>query len=168
MRRQLEVIGGVPGSAVRGVLQTPTQYAVQRDALPRVEAVIEAGGEFAAVAIEGFALQKPAGPHLGIAVREPSASEAQPQVGLRPHGMAHAHFAVEVGGGHGQTQRQVRTHELGLVQIVEGINRQRSMPFERLVVAELQELPLDGVDLRPAGERDTEPRQQHNTEPVRR
>src|SRR5919108_2328775 len=99
------------------------------------------------MASERFVDEVFAAPDLVITIGEPPTAKPHSDIGLGPEGMAEAELAAEKGGGDRQSQRQIGADELGLVEEVKEIPGHRPMPLGRLVVAELQQLPLVGVDL---------------------
>ena len=63
-----------------------------------------------------------------------------------------AEFGIQIHRRERQPQRQVRAQKIRLVVVIKSVTGKRRMAFHRLVVTELNQVALDGINLR-AGEK---------------
>ena len=77
---------------------------------------------------------------------------------LRPKPVHKAEFGIQIHRRERQPQRQVRAQKIRLVVVIKGVAGKRRVAFHRLVVAELDQVALDGINLR-AGKKRGEQRQ---------
>jgi hypothetical protein len=124
------------------------QKKIQRNQSARIEQMINARGNFPAVAVEGFARKKRAGANFIVAVAKTAAGDADAQVRVRTECADEAEFGVHINRRDRQPQRQVCAQKIRLVVIIKSIGRQRLVALEGLVVTELDEIALDRINLR--------------------
>jgi len=102
--------------------------------------VIKVERNFAAVAVEGFSGIISAGPDLIITVLESAASRTDGEVRVWPEALHESQVGIQVGWRHRQTQRLVCPQKIQLVAIIIRVAGKRSVPFQRLVIAELDKI----------------------------
>ena len=122
-------------------------HQVQRNEWAGVEQVVHTGRKLSAVAVERLAFNPFAGADFVVAVRKPAAGHANAQVGIGAQQVAETQFGIQVGGRDRQPQCEIGAQKIRVVVVVEGVARQWFPAFVRLVVAELNEVARDRVDL---------------------
>ena len=125
------------------------QDEIQRNLVARVEQMIHAAVDLRAIAIKGFPFQPFAVADFIVAVGKAAAGQAEGEIGVRSQSMVETEFGVNIRRGQGEPQREVGTEEIRLVMVIIGIGGQRGAAFHRLIVAELDEVALDRINLCP-------------------
>ena len=152
--RKRERLGIVAVALVGDIAHAATQHAVQGNALPRVEQMIDTDRDTRAVSGERLITKPMAGSNLVVVVCESSAIEADADIAARPQCVTDAQFAVEINRGDGETQRSIGLAELRPIQVVEHVGADRRMALQRLLVTELEELARNRIDLCRGSRRD--------------
>ncbi len=142
--------GGIVGF-VEGEVTAGADDGVEGDEPVGVEEVVEGDGGVAAVAGEGLFAVEVAEADFGVGVGESAAGDPEGEVGLGPEGAAEAEFGIEVNGGDRDAEGEVGADPLRSVHVVEGIGGEGATAFEGLVVADLDEVTRDRIDLAEAG-----------------
>ena len=70
-----------------------------------------------------------------------------------PKTIDEAEFGIQIHRRERQPQRQVRAQKIRLVVVIKGVAGKRRVALHRLVVAELDQVALDGINLRRCGQR---------------
>ena len=135
-------------AVISGIMRRAAQDEVQRNQVAGIEQMIDARGDFPAVAFEGLAGIVCAAMDFIVTVGKAAAGQAEAKIRVRPQTMDKAEFGIQIHRRHGQPQRQVRAQEIRLVMIIKRVAGERRMAFERLIVAELDQVALDRVNLR--------------------
>jgi hypothetical protein len=99
------------------------------------------------VSEERFTLDKFPFTDLRIAVGESATGQAYAYVGVGSECSADAEFRVEINRSHRQAQRQIAAKKSRRVAVIECIAANRGMPLESLIIAQLDQLPRDRVNL---------------------
>src|ERR1043166_340279 len=86
--------------------------------------------------------------HFIVTVREAAASDANTDVRIRSERVRESQFRIEVNRRDGHAQRHVIAIKFRTVQVIKRVASNRCVAFEGSVIAELQELPFVGIDLR--------------------
>ncbi len=119
--------------------------------------MIDAEGNFPAVADERFALQKFPTANLVVAVRKPAARQPDGKIRVRAESMDKTEFGIQIHRRERHAQGDVRAQKIRLVMVIKSVGGHRRVALERLVVAELDQVAADGVNLREAEHRDEQP-----------
>src|SRR5579859_2146752 len=109
--------------------------------------MINAGRDFRTVAVKRFAGIKRAAADFVIAVGKTAAGQAEAKIGIRPQAVDKTQFGIEVHRCERQSQGEVGAQKIRLVVIIKGVTGKRRMAFERLIIAELNQVALDRVNL---------------------
>ena len=137
-------------------MRRASHHEIQRDELAGIEQVIHARGKFRAVAVVGFFLDPFAAANFIVAVGKTAAGHADGKIGIRAEAVDETEFRIEIDRRDGQPQREVRAEKIRLVVVVISVAGHRRAAFRRLVVADLDEVALERVNLRRRGERKQE------------
>ena len=70
------------------------------------------------------------------------------EIRVRPQPVDKAEFGIEIHRRHCQPERQVRAQKIRLVMIVKRVTGKRRVALECLIVAELDQVALDRINLR--------------------
>ena len=129
-------------------MRRAAQDKVQRYPVLRIEPMINARGNFPAVAVERFAFNPFPAANLVVAVRETAARRADGKIRVWPQPVDEAEFGIQINRRERHAQREVRPQKIRLVVVIKRVARQRRAAFERLVVADLNQVAFDGINLR--------------------
>ena len=146
--RQGEVGGRVVAAIISGIMRRAAQDEVQRNQVAGIEQMIDACGDFAAVAVKRLAGIIGAAVDFVVAVGEPAARQADGQSPCSAPARGQSRIRNPDIPAPRQPQRQVRAQEIRLVVIVKRVAGKWRVTFERLVVAELDQVALDRINLR--------------------
>ena len=131
-----------------GIMRRAAEDQIQRNQVAGIEQMINAGRNFAAVAVERLVGIIFAAVDFVVTVRKTAAGQADGEVRVRPQPVDKAEFGIEIHRRDRQPQRQVRAQKIRLVVIVKRVAGERRVALECLVVAELDQVALYGVNLR--------------------
>src|ERR1035437_4702049 len=92
--------------------------------------------------------EKGAAANFIVTVRKTAARQTDGKVRVRPQPADKAEFGIEIYRCERQPQRQVRAQEIRLVVIVKRVTGKRCVAFERRIVAELNQVAFDRINLR--------------------
>ena len=129
-------------------MRRAAQNEVQRNFVAGIEQMINARGNFPAVAVERFGRQKCAVVNFIVIVPKTAAGQADAQIRVRPQRADEAQFRIQINRRERQPQRQVRPQKIRLVVIIKSVGGQRLVPLKRLVVTELDQVAPHGINLR--------------------
>jgi carbamoyl-phosphate synthase large subunit len=131
-------------------MRRAAQNEVQRNQVGGIEQMINARRNFAAAAFKGLAGIVRAAMDFVVAVGKTAARQADGKVRVRPQPVDKAELGIEIHRRHRQPERQVRAQEIRLVVIIKRVAGERRVALECLIVAELDQVALDRVNLREA------------------
>src|SRR5258708_34833226 len=99
--------------------------------------MINARGNFRAVAVERFAWQTWAGADCIVAVANAAARQTNSQIRVRPQCVDETEFRIQINRRECETQREIRAQKIRLIVVEKCIGRQWRMAFKSLIIAEL-------------------------------
>ena len=146
--RQLKCGGGVVVALEHGIMRRAAHNQVQRNFVGGIEQMIDARRNFPAVAGEGFGLNEFAAADFIVAVGKSAARHAKGEIRVGSETMDEAEFGIQIHRRERQPQREVRAQEIRPVVVIKSVAGKRRVSLHRLVVAELDQVALDGVNLR--------------------
>jgi len=139
---------GLALPTVSGVVKTAAHNGIQWNAALGVEAMKQAQGGAATVAHEGFSTDKASLLNLGKTVRKPATFQSDGQVRSRAQGVLDAQLRIQKNRGDGHAESEVVALECArFVEIIKSVTRNGAASFERLVIAQLKQLAVDGINL---------------------
>ena len=127
--RQLKCGGGVVVALEHGIMRRAAHNQVQRNFVGGIEQMIDARRDFAATT-------------------KSAAREAKGEIRVGSETMDEAEFGIQIHRRERQPQREVRAQEIRPVVVIKSVAGKRRVSLHRLVVAELDQVALDGVNLR--------------------
>src|ERR1035437_3920668 len=145
---QLKICRRAVVAFVSRIMRRAAQDKVQRYLVLRIEQMINARGNFPAVAVERFAFNPFPAANLVVTVRETAARRADGKIRVWPQPVNEAEFGIQINRRERHAQREVCPQKIRLVMIIKRVARQRRAAFERLVVADLNQVAFDRINLR--------------------
>jgi 3-methyl-2-oxobutanoate hydroxymethyltransferase len=109
--------------------------------------MINAGGNLAAIPDERLAFFQISLADFGIAVRVAPPGDPNPHIRMFPEQVADPEFRIDVEWRNRGPEGEICAEEIRLVVVIEGITGDGTLPFQRLVVTDLDQMPRLRVNL---------------------
>ena len=93
--------------------------------------MINAGRNFRAVAVKGFAGIIRAAADFVVAVGKPAAGQPEGKIRVRPKAVDEAEFGIQIHRRDRQPQREIGAQKIRLVVVIKGVAGKRRVAFER-------------------------------------
>lgn len=162
--RQLKRRVGVAAAFVSGIMRRAAQNQIERNFLIGIEQMINALRNFAAVAGERFGGNIFAIANLIVTVAITAAGQTDGVIGVWSEAVNEAEFRIQINRREGQAKCQIRFQEIRLVVIIKSVAGKGHVALKILIVAELNQITANRVNLRRSKKRN-EQRQQHQRVP---